>query len=115
MLIFFGIVDTKNKFYLISSEYNDNPQLIKDRVHQLFTPLSSIIVNGALYAQGTRQLLHKTKLFSSVKCTTDLSATNCKKCLDYVITELIDCSYKMKCGRAMYRSCYIRFELYNFY
>lgn len=80
----------------------------------MFTLLSSKAVRGPLHARGTL-MLNKERIYGFVECTRDLSATNCKKCLDIAIKELIDRAYKMRGGHAIFGSCYIRFEFYIFY
>lgn len=100
---------------MINSEGNDNPELIKDRLLKLFKKLSARAFHGPFKAHGQCRIINNKRLHGTVECTRDLSKRNCKKCFDIAISELIDRSYKIKGRRAIYESCFIRFESYQFY
>ncbi|CAL9004995.1 unnamed protein product, partial [Prunus brigantina] len=115
-----GIIDTNNEFYEINSKlFNDHPNLVKYEVGKLFAGLTSKIVNEHLYAQpnaqGTRDVFDQKTLYGMVECTRDLSRVNCMNCLNFLIREFLDSSYKMRGGHAICGSCYVRFEFHHYF
>ncbi|KAL3754513.1 hypothetical protein ACJRO7_001709 [Eucalyptus globulus] len=67
-----------------------------------------------LYATGEMGLEDKTKLYGLVQCTRDLSATECKECLEGAIGELPSCCDGKEGGRVVGGSCNFRYEIYPF-
>lgn len=85
------------------------------KVCKLFIRLSSKLVYGPLYARGKQKVSYKKTLYATVECTRDLSNADCKNCLDFAINEFLSRNYKMRGKHAIYGSCYIIFEFYQFY
>jgi hypothetical protein len=54
-------------------------------------------------------------LYNLVQCTPDLSSTDCNSCLQAAINRLPICCGGKQGGRALFPSCNVRYELYQFY
>jgi hypothetical protein len=54
-------------------------------------------------------------LYNLVQCTPDLSSTDCNSCLQAAINYLPICCGGKQGGRALFPSCNVRYELYQFY
>ncbi|MCL7028599.1 hypothetical protein MKW94_013280 [Papaver nudicaule] len=64
------------------------------------------------YAKGETKLTTFTTLYSLVQCTRDLSKSACSQCLATAIANYDGfCKDKKGC-RAVYSSCFVRYELY---
>ncbi|KAI3898551.1 hypothetical protein MKX03_021161 [Papaver bracteatum] len=48
------------------------------------------------------------------QCTTDLSASNCSRCLQIALDQILKCCYFYRGARVYSKSCYLRYELYDF-
>lgn len=59
---------------------------------------------------GTNQTL-----YALVQCTQDLTADDCRKCLQEAIRHVKDCCNFSLGARVLSPSCYLRYELYDFY
>lgn len=112
---FFGIIDTKNTIYLVAPESNGNPLLIRNGVHKLLTRLCSRVVCKPPYAHGYIGISNVASLYGAAEWTSDLSSIDCIKGLDVAKKEVIDHIYGRIGERAIYGSCYTRFEFYRFY
>ncbi|XP_048132214.1 cysteine-rich receptor-like protein kinase 15 [Rhodamnia argentea] len=53
-------------------------------------------------------------LYALAQCAKDLTADDCRKCLQEAIRNVRDCCYFSKGARVLSPSCYLRYELYNF-
>lgn len=60
---FIGVSDKENGFCEISSEFNDNPKLIKNKLCELFIRFSYVAVHGSLKAKGKRNNVKREKTF----------------------------------------------------
>ncbi|KAF8011821.1 hypothetical protein BT93_I0074 [Corymbia citriodora subsp. variegata] len=54
-------------------------------------------------------------LYALVQCTEDLTADDCQKCLQEAIRDVRGCCYFSLGARVLSPSCYLRYELYDFY
>ncbi|KAI3839690.1 hypothetical protein MKW98_009995 [Papaver atlanticum] len=48
------------------------------------------------------------------QCTTDLSADKCRRCLRIALDQILRCCYFYRGARVYSKSCYLRYELYDF-
>ncbi|XP_048132210.1 cysteine-rich receptor-like protein kinase 15 [Rhodamnia argentea] len=53
-------------------------------------------------------------LYALAQCAKDLTADDCRKCLQEAIRNVTDCCYFSKGARVLSPSCYLRYELYDF-
>ncbi|KAM2605072.1 hypothetical protein TB2_033912 [Malus domestica] len=112
---FFGQIDYANRFSMSNvREVDQNGTLFNEKVKELLSELSNEAsdANPKLYATGELQLDTVTTLYGIAQCTRDLSAVNCKKCLDGAISELPSCCGAKRGGRVVGGSCNVGFELY---
>ncbi|KAK8524821.1 hypothetical protein V6N13_015824 [Hibiscus sabdariffa] len=112
---FFGQIDNGNKFYMWNLNNVSEPQAFNHKTKQLLTELATeAYANSKLYAAGETELYGSEKLFGLTQCTRDLSASDCKKCLDGIIDELPSCCDGKQGGRVVGGSCNFRYEIYPF-
>ncbi|OWM79840.1 hypothetical protein CDL15_Pgr023252 [Punica granatum] len=115
---FFGKIDNKNKFHLLNvqdvdMDFMEFYQKIKDLLGVLAEKASGTPI---LYASGDEKLNKTSRqtLFGLAQCTRDLTAADCKTCLDHAISDLPSCCYGKRGGRTVGASCNVRYELYPF-
>ncbi|XP_039156017.1 cysteine-rich repeat secretory protein 38-like [Eucalyptus grandis] len=112
---FFGQIDNANKFYMWNLKNVSDPEAFNGKVWGLLTGLvEEAYTVPKLYATGEMGLEDKTKLYGLVQCTRDLSATECKECLEGAIGELPSCCDGKEGGRGVGGSCNFRYEIYPF-
>ncbi|XP_052207993.1 cysteine-rich repeat secretory protein 38-like [Diospyros lotus] len=112
---FFGEIDTANKFYMFNTQDVKDPKYFNRKTKDLLSGLVDKAGNTTLlYATGEMELKKSMKLYGLVQCTRDLSANDCKKCLDDAIAELPDCCDGKEGGRVVGGSCNFRYEIYPF-
>ncbi|KAI4383271.1 hypothetical protein MLD38_009130 [Melastoma candidum] len=118
---FLGKIDLSNRFYLYNVNNVTNPAVFNKNTRELLTKLAEdIYMAPNLFASGEAKgytsPLKKKKgvLYGMVQCTRDLSASDCKKCLDEIIGELPSCCDGKEGGRVISGSCNFRYEVYPF-
>ncbi|KAK3445957.1 hypothetical protein EUGRSUZ_A01728 [Eucalyptus grandis] len=112
---FFGQIDNANKFYMWNPKSVSDPEAFNGKVRGLLTGLVEEAYSvPKLYATGEMGLEEKTKLYGLVQCTRDLSATQCKECLEGAIGELPSYGNGKEGGRVVGGSCNFRYEIYPF-
>ncbi|KAK4792155.1 hypothetical protein SAY86_022590 [Trapa natans] len=112
---FFGKIDTQYVFYLWNLNVVNNSLEFNQKTKELLTQLTvEAYVTPKLYATGESELDESTKLYGLVQCTRDLSAGDCKKCLDDAIGRLPSCCDGKQGGRVVGGSCNFRYEIYPF-
>ncbi|XP_052179041.1 cysteine-rich repeat secretory protein 38-like [Diospyros lotus] len=112
---FFGEIDNKNKFYMFNVKDVQDPESFNKKTKYLLSQLANkAYVNPVLYGTGELELEGSRKLYGLVQCTRDLSSSDCKKCLDGAISELLDCCDGKEGGRVIGGSCNFRYEIYPF-
>lgn len=67
------------------------------------------------YAAEKREYKDNQNLYAIVQCTGDLSPIDCKSCLQIAIENVSTCCYFYRGARLFSKSCYLRYELYDFY
>ncbi|KAK7253186.1 hypothetical protein RIF29_37698 [Crotalaria pallida] len=78
------------------------------------TKMASFNVSANMYATGEFPFDDKT-IYALVQCTRDLSANDCRMCLQSAISDIPGCCYGSIGARVLSRSCYLRYEFYPFY
>ncbi|KAK8524845.1 hypothetical protein V6N12_029699 [Hibiscus sabdariffa] len=112
---FFGHIDNGNTFFMWNLNNVSEPQAFNHKTKQLLTELANeAYANPKLYAAGETEFYGSNKLYGLTQCTRDLSASDCKKCLDGIIGELPSCCDGKQGGRVVGGSCYFRYEIYPF-
>ncbi|GAB4826710.1 hypothetical protein Ancab_033603 [Ancistrocladus abbreviatus] len=67
-----------------------------------------------MYAEQQVAFTETDIIYAAVQCTPDLSPIDCSSCLRKAITDVL-VSYQYRGGRLLSRSCYLRYEFYDFY
>ncbi|KAF8016701.1 hypothetical protein BT93_H2045 [Corymbia citriodora subsp. variegata] len=112
---FFGQIDNANRFYMWNLNNVSDPEAFNSKVRGLLTGLVEEAYRASmLYATGEMGLEDKTKLYGLVQCTRDLTAAECKECLEGAMGELPSCCDRMEGGRVVGGSCNFRYEIYPF-
>ncbi|XP_030516549.2 cysteine-rich repeat secretory protein 38-like [Rhodamnia argentea] len=112
---FFGQIDNANRFASFNVNNVSNPAVFNRAVKGLLTGLvEEAYTMPKLYATGEAGLAGKMKLYGLVQCTRDLSATQCKQCLESAISALPICCDGKEGGRVIGGSCSFRYEIYPF-
>ncbi|KAL2331808.1 hypothetical protein Fmac_019389 [Flemingia macrophylla] len=112
---FFGKIDYTNKFYMWNLKNVSDPATFNYKTRELLSQLAQkAYVNNRYFATGERKLGQSETLYGLTQCTKDLSATDCKKCLDDAINELPNCCDGKEGGRVVSGSCNFRYEIYPF-
>ncbi|KAL3754520.1 hypothetical protein ACJRO7_001716 [Eucalyptus globulus] len=93
-----GQIDNANKFYMRN---------LNNLVEEAYTV-------PKLYATREMGLEDKMKLYGLVQCTRDLSAIECKECLEGAIGKLPSYCNGKEGGRVVGGSCNFRYEIYPF-
>ncbi|XP_043687385.1 cysteine-rich repeat secretory protein 38-like [Telopea speciosissima] len=113
---FFGKMDDSAPLNQTNPLNITDPHKYSQAVKEMMGELSIRVSNSArLYAVTENNYSESEKLYGLVQCTMDLSNIGCQRCLQIAIGELPDCCYNPLGARLMSRSCYLRYELYNFY
>ncbi|KAK1368444.1 Cysteine-rich receptor-like protein kinase 29 [Heracleum sosnowskyi] len=66
------------------------------------------------FASGETRYIF-TNIYGLMKCSPDLSSTQCNNCLDGLMASIQSCCSGKIGGRIINPSCQLRFEIYNFY
>jgi len=115
---FFGQLNvTGNVLNLDNKQNISEPEQFKSVVKETLTNLTkraAFNLSAHMYATGEAPFQDET-IYALVQCTRDLSADRCNSCLQRAITDVLTCCYLSVGARLPSRSCYLRYELYNFY
>ncbi|KAB1201321.1 Cysteine-rich receptor-like protein kinase 10 [Morella rubra] len=114
---FFGKLNTTGNIGLDNKQNISQPEQFKSVVKETLNSLTlkaAFNLSTDMYATGEAAFEDKT-IYALVQCTRDLSADGCNSCLQMAITN-ISTSYYFSIGaRLLSRSCFLRYELYDFY
>ncbi|KAG6573212.1 Cysteine-rich receptor-like protein kinase 25, partial [Cucurbita argyrosperma subsp. sororia] len=72
------------------------------------------LVNGS-FATQVVNFTSDVTLYALAQCTGDLSTQSCRECLANVIETIPICCTNKLGGRALFPSCYVRYEVYQFF
>jgi hypothetical protein len=111
-------LDVSGNIHQQNPENISNPEDLSLVVNKT---LSSLIKKAAfdhsanMYATRDEPFTDSDSFFSLVQCSTDLSPNDCYTCLEVAIKNVTTCCYFSRGARVLSRSCYLRYELYDFY
>ncbi|GFQ03736.1 cysteine-rich repeat secretory protein 38, partial [Phtheirospermum japonicum] len=114
---FFGQIDTDNR---LSSMNDKTWNLINSKeaaINWLGSLTQTAVQSPKFFASGPTSLNDYegcVTLYGVVQCTRDLSADDCKTCLDLAVTDISKCCALKEGARVVYGSCNVRYETYNF-
>ncbi|XP_065636310.1 cysteine-rich repeat secretory protein 38-like [Quercus suber] len=112
---FFGQLDVTGNIPKQNEENISEPQLFKGVVNNVLSNLAKkAAFDPNMYATQEEPFKDDT-IYALVQCGTDLSANQCNSCLQKAISDIQTCCFFSVGARLFSRSCYLRYELYNFY
>ncbi|GMP75315.1 hypothetical protein CsSME_00032458 [Camellia sinensis var. sinensis] len=113
----FSTMEIFPQFYTWNATNATQPDNFNEILGKTFSNLSIVATSNPLnhmYATSQTNVTSSTKLYSMVQCTPDLTPTDCRTCLNSVVSELLKSVAGKKGGRSASPSCKIRYELYPF-
>ncbi|KAM3701569.1 hypothetical protein ACB094_05G183000 [Castanea mollissima] len=112
---FFGQLDVTGNIPKQNEKNISEPQLFKGVVNNVLSNLAKkAAFDPNMYATREEPFNDET-IYALVQCGTDLSANQCNSCLQKAISDIQTCCYFSVGARLFSRSCYLRYEFYNFY
>ncbi|KAL7213414.1 hypothetical protein ACSBR2_016020 [Camellia fascicularis] len=115
---FFSTMETSPSFYMLNPENATQPDKLYEILEKTFSNLSSVATSNPsnhMYATNQTNVTSSIRLYSMVQCTPDLSPTDCRKCLNVTVSELLGRFKGREGGRVFSPSCNVRFEFYRFW
>ncbi|KAK6932361.1 Gnk2-homologous domain [Dillenia turbinata] len=115
---FFGHLDDTGNVYQINRKNTSDPERFSSLVNQTLRNLTKIAAfepSSNMYATGEVPFTETDTIYSLVQCTMDLSPNDCQTCLETSISEILGLYYYSRGARVFSRSCFLRYEYYNFY
>lgn len=113
---FFGAFDIDGNTDKHNPTNDSEPEQFNSAVKSILgglTKQAALDSSPNKYAFGQRQFLDE-KINAVVQCTGDLSPNDCKACLEIAIANVSTCCYSYRGARILSKSCYLRYELYDF-
>ncbi|KAL7213428.1 hypothetical protein ACSBR2_016034 [Camellia fascicularis] len=113
----FSTMEIFPQFYTWNATNATQPDNFNEILGKTFSNLSIVATSNPLnhmYATTQTNVTSSIKLYSMVQCTPDLSPTDCRTCLNSVVSEFLKSVAGNKGGRSASPSCNIRYELYPF-
>ncbi|KAL7213442.1 hypothetical protein ACSBR2_016048 [Camellia fascicularis] len=113
----FSTMEIFPQFYTWNATNATQPDNFNEILGKTFSNLSIVATSNPLnhmYATTQTNVTSSIKLYSMVQCTPDLSPTDCRTCLNSVVSEFLKSVAGNKGGRCASPSCNIRYELYPF-
>jgi hypothetical protein len=113
---FFGDLDTSVVVWLPNGQNATQPAFSS----MLGTLMGNVTERAAYasprkFAVGSAALTPFESIYGMAQCTRDLAPDDCNRCLVSAVGFIPTCCHRKQGGRILYRSCFIRFELYPFY
>ncbi|WVZ99036.1 hypothetical protein U9M48_044393 [Paspalum notatum var. saurae] len=114
---FFGVVDTSVVVYVWNPENATQPQQF---AAALGTLMGNVTAKAAyesprMFAAGSAAVTPFVHIYGMAQCTRDLDADGCNQCLVTAVASIPQCCDGKQGGRVIFRTCFIRFEVYPFY
>ncbi|KAF8409475.1 hypothetical protein HHK36_005551 [Tetracentron sinense] len=116
-LPFFSQLDPLTRFYYAWPNRDaSDPVLFKQKLGALMDNLSSTTPSNLIkYATGTTKFTDFEKIYGLLQCTRDLSATDCRSCLQQIISHIPKCCDGRAGGNVLTVRCNLRYETYPFF
>ncbi|KAI9395748.1 hypothetical protein POPTR_004G024500v4 [Populus trichocarpa] len=116
----FSKVDQSPGFTLLNTQnITTEPQRFNNLVE---TTMNDLAARAASAPPGAKKFaVNKTSfdafrnIYSLAQCTPDLSSSDCNQCLSAAIADLPFCCSSRTGGRVLFPSCYIHYEITEFY
>ncbi|KAL7213394.1 hypothetical protein ACSBR2_016003 [Camellia fascicularis] len=114
---FFSTMETDPPFQMWNVANATQPDKFNEILEKTSFNLSIVATSNPLshmYATSQTNVTSSIELQSMVRCTPDLPPTDCRTCLNFVVSGLRSLVDGKKGGRGLAPSCDIRYELYTF-
>ncbi|KAL5840467.1 hypothetical protein ACOSQ4_013075 [Xanthoceras sorbifolium] len=114
---FFGKLDVTGNIPKANSQNVSDPASYRSVVNRTLSTLTNeAAFNPAndMSATGVEHFSKTETLYALVQCTRDLSGDDCSLCLQTATREILSCCYFLRGARVHSRSCFLRYELYDF-
>jgi hypothetical protein len=117
---FFSKVDQSPGFSLLNTQnITTEPQrfnnLVGAAVNDLAARAASAPPGAKKFAVNKTSFNAFQNIYSLAQCTPDLSSSDCNRCLSAAIAGLPNCCSSKIGGRVLFPSCYIHYEITEFY
>uniref|UniRef100_A0A804KNH6 non-specific serine/threonine protein kinase n=1 Tax=Musa acuminata subsp. malaccensis TaxID=214687 RepID=A0A804KNH6_MUSAM len=113
---FFSTADTSFMYAAWNSQNVSDQQQFETTLGNLMDDLTMKASSSPkLFAAGSANVTSFNKLYGLVQCSRDLSADDCYRCLQDMVTFIPKYSSWKQGGKVYVQSCYLRFESYRFY
>ncbi|KAJ1263471.1 hypothetical protein BS78_09G187000 [Paspalum vaginatum] len=114
---FFGTVDTSVGLYMWNPQNATQPQQFAAVLGTLMGNLTAKAAyeSPRMFAAGSAAVPPFLHIYGMAQCTRDLAADDCNQCLASAVASIPQCCDGKQGGRVIYRTCFIRFEVYPFY
>lgn len=86
-----------------------------EKLKNLMGKLSSTAPSKRMFATGYAKHLKKETIYGLVQCTRDISASDCRQCLDNTLNEMYAYCSSRQAGMFLNRNCNVRFGVNKFY
>ncbi|KAJ8748153.1 hypothetical protein K2173_000561 [Erythroxylum novogranatense] len=113
---FIGKLDTSYAIFYFNVENVTEPEDFNKKLGDLIDKIrSQAVVSKIELGKGETKLSPLVTLYALVQCTRDLAPVDCAQCLAIAVGNFPNfCSNRKGC-RALYKNCYVRYELYPFF
>lgn len=114
---FFGQLDTTGNIPLGNKQNVSDPINFRSAVNKSLSNLTKFAAydnKSSMYATGMSNSTVNEPIHGFVQCTPDLSPDACSMCLKKAIVDTLSYFYFSRGARLLSRSCYLRYELYDF-
>lgn len=114
---FFGQLSVSDNIGKANMKNISDPEklnsVVNKTLHNL-TKQAAFNLSAKMYAVGQVPYTDRT-IYALVQCANDLSAGDCDICLQKAIEDILEMFYFSIGARLLSRSCYLRYEFYEFY
>ncbi|KAK7405864.1 hypothetical protein VNO78_07474 [Psophocarpus tetragonolobus] len=113
---FLGRLNVTGNIGLNNKQNISEPEKFESAVNDILsylTMLASFDASTNKYVSAEIPFENKT-VFAVVQCTRDLTTNDCSTCLQSAMRDIPGCCYTYIGARVLSRSCYLRYELYQF-
>lgn len=115
---FSGELNVTGNLPLDNAKNVTDPQRFRSIVNRTLHDLVVVAAfdpSSGMHANGSEFFTEGYNLYAFVQCSKDLSPVTCNACLTAAVDDiLVDRFYYTRGARVLSRSCFLRYELYNF-
>ncbi|XP_059443150.1 cysteine-rich receptor-like protein kinase 10 [Corylus avellana] len=97
------------------SEQNQFALLVRTTMNDLASGVSNLGPGAKKFGTKEANFTALQTLYTLAQCTADLSGSDCNRCLQIAISNVVGCCGGKLGARALFPSCNARFEIYPFY